>query len=1187
LEASLRGEHPSLKRWIVISASSVVLTLFGWAIGVLPNAGEELGRAADSLWFPLLLLAPGLPWVLVARKAALVEVALGIVALASGLVLKPGQALAVAAAVFTLASLSRFAWRLRTTGNPLTVELLYASSAVFLAALAIPGLWALTSALFPRTLDAALVRLEPWLWSASWFANTSSIHPVLVQLAGILLVGLAVSGVGLDLTRSTHPRLLRYLLWAAAISYLCDWLIPAVGPGALAQFASAAALPMPRIGFSNAGISMAILVVGSPGQARRLRTSFAIGLSLSALLSLGAGTQTLLSLGASSLVSLAAVGVVDLFENKRARFALIYALGWLVLSAWWVRVVGGVVAQTIAFFTFLLACVGALGVLRLVWIPKASEPADPAAADRSGQITNRRRLAAIGSIFLLSGFAALCYEVVFAKSLALTFGSTTRATTIVLAVYMGGIAIGSWLGGVFAARLRKPLAAYAGCELGIALWCALTPLISRLIQSLYTALAAGTPPGARGLIVLQMALATLLLSPPTLLMGMTLPFLARETTRNEQSFGRLIGLLYAANTLGASMGALLTGYLILPTLGISKTTYLAVALNFLAALLAIRLSAARERLGEVGEEGQGAVQANLSPGLVALALAVLGIGGMVSFALENTYVHLLAIVAGNSAYAFSLMLFCFLLGLGAGAWVGRDLIRRRIPIPLLLFWLELGLAAAVLLGARLWDLMPTYFAGFHRYPLAQTFAQREFIRFAVCALAMVPTAAFIGALYPIAIEAVGGLGLSGRLRRLGAAAAINTIGNIAGALLATFVLLPLLGSPRSLLWLAAVCLALGSPALLWMRGTARSIAAVALGAGFLLWIGQPRSFDWDSLSSGANVYFLPNGYGRVIDHAESPEGGLTSVVEDIDPQGRPVRTLLTNGKFQGDDSDNGEIWAQSMFTLAPLLHTQSRDAALIIGYGTGQSARVAHDAGFARLDVAELSQDIVTLANRHFEKLNQRVTEQPRVHLHVTDGRNLLLLAKEPYDFIGMEVSSIWFAGAANLYNREFYELAKSRLSSRGVLQQWLQLHRLTPEDFISIIGTLRNVFERVWIYLAQSQAVMVACHWDCGPNAATIEALERAQPMRPHLHAVGGVQKLLERRLLTPEGVNRLLVEAERNGIDLPNLVSTDDNLFLEYSTPRGNVLSYSLTFRHHLKILREFASKSPTDGTYLSQAE
>jgi len=798
-----------------------------------------------------------------------------------------------------------------------------------------------------------------------------------------------------------------------------------------------------------------------------------------------------------------------------------------------------------------------------------------------------RELRMATALFMVSGFAGLMYEVLFSKVLALTFGSTATATYTVLATYMGGIAIGAWLGGRLAVARANPLVLYAICELGIAVYCALTPAIFVGIRTSYVVLAADIPPDASILTVYRLVLGMGALIVPTILMGMTLPLMARFFEKRAERLGKSVAILYGANTLGAALGALLAGYFIIPMLGVFQTTLLAVLLNLLVAYAAVRLHKSatnrpRENLSRLNEPESPvvikracAIDAGQSADLRRLgyiALAILGIGGVVTLAIEIKYMHLLAIVAGNSTYAFSLMLFTFLLGLGAGAEVARRLLKKDIPLGLTLGLLEFGLATVILAGVFNWSDMPAYFASFAKYPVGTTFASREVVRGVVCWLAMFPPALFIGAIYPIAMECIGRANPQRKITSLGAAAALNTAGNIAGVLLGGFVLLPYLGVLRSIQLLAAVCVLLGAITLWQTANLRRWIAWPPAAIATLLLIIQPSSFNYTNLASGANVYFAPLGWGEVIDHAESIDGGLTSVAISQTPGAPAVRTLLTNGKFQGNDSIAGEMQAQIGFSLAPLLHTSHRDQALIIGYGTGVSSRVLHSAGFAQLDVIDLSADILRLANEHFAKVNDRVSEEANVNAYVTDGRNFLMLHDKQYDVIGMEISSIWFAGAASLYNREFYQLAKKRLRPHGVLQQWMQLHHISTLDILRIIGSVRSEFRYVWLYLIGGQGIIVATNDPTStPRQSNATLLKQTGSLRPLLEILGqDPGYILGLRLLEPAGTDAML---DSLGLPPSYWISTDDNLALEYDTPKGNVFDTQKSFTGNKKFIVQFS--------------
>jgi len=345
-------------------------------------------------------------------------------------------------------------------------------------------------------------------------------------------------------------------------------------------------------------------------------------------------------------------------------------------------------------------------------------------------------------------------------------------------------------------------------------------------------------------------------------------------------------------------------------------------------------------------------------------------------------------------------------------------------------------------------------------------------------------------------------------------------------------------------------------------------------------------FDLTSLASGGNVYFQHQHYGRVIDSAESLDGGLTTVAISGEDREWSVLTLLTNGKFQGDDSTGGEMKAQSSFALTPLLHTKNRARALVIGFGTGTTTKVFHQAGFARIDVAELSGDILTLADRHFRVVNDGVLHQPQVKAHVTDGRNFLMLDKSKYDVISLELSSIWFAGAANLYNREFYQLVRARLASEGVFQQWVQLHRLAESDIATILSTLSEQFPYVWLYFLGKQGILVSCVDECLPSEKSLAVLDQSVALTSTLKLFDGhAGQVLKGRLLTPATLGRLVADA-RQGLrgSFGPLVATDDNVTLEYSTPKGNVRPYDESLEQNLRYLQKYKDKDPFAATALS---
>lgn len=834
--------------------------------------------------------------------------------------------------------------------------------------------------------------------------------------------------------------------------------------------------------------------------------------------------------------------------------------------------------------------------LRAVWyLPAPSEAQYQVSflqkKTAAGQTRPQISVRWVFGLFVCSGFAGLLYEVVFAKHLGVIFGGTSLAAYTVMATYMGGMALGAWLGGLLADRVRSPLKWYALFEAAIGVYALATPALFKLIAHIYVALAADVRPDSPVLTLWRVSLGVIVLGIPTVLMGTTLPIMFKFLRGYLPGRGNIIAHLYTANIMGAALGALAGAYAILPSLGLTGATRLAALFSLMIALYAIdRLKSLPDTASEVvvgdaeeaKEVGAGHIMLPSQNAwqrrrLGIAALWVVSLGGVVTLALEIVNMHMLAVIAGNSVYAFGLMLATFLCGLGLGSAL-YDRLRCWLTDPVIATIAQLGIFFAIIISAFQWDGLVGYFASFG--PMSEYhhfgFAARELIRAAVCAIIMMPPAFFIGLGYPATMAlASDWLKNRGEAAGLGIASLCNTLGNIAGVLLAGFVFLNWLGSNRLLFVLAILSLALALymayigrtawPQAFRYNNSAQRAGSIAvlIAVIFALW-AYPAQWNLTQLTIGANVYFTSDNYrGEVIDSRESIQGGLTTVnsftmEHKKTGERKTILTLLTNGKFQGNNA--GEIAAQRGVALTPLLHVQERGDVLVIGYGTGNSAHVLHEQGFAKMDIAELAADMVDIADIHFGEINKLVSQQDNVRMYYTDGRNLLLTQNKRYDLISMEISSIWFAGAANLYNREFYQLVKARLKENGVLQQWVQLHHMQPMDLLYILNTLHQEFRYVWLYVSGGQGVLVASnteesarlhHLD-GRIAASTEDLDAEE------------KALREDLLLEPADVDYLAQK-----LRVPQFfVSTDNNLYLEYSTPKGNALAYD-AFTHNVNML------------------
>jgi len=749
-------------------------------------------------------------------------------------------------------------------------------------------------------------------------------------------------------------------------------------------------------------------------------------------------------------------------------------------------------------------------------------------------------------LFVASGAAGLVDQVCFSKYLSYVVGSTAYAVSAVLAAFMTGLALGAHVAGRWAARVRRPLFAYGVLELVVALAVALTPVAFEGLTQVYAGLARGASDSIAFLGVLRWLVALAIVVVPTAAMGATLPILTRALAAERRE--AKLGALYAANTSGGAIGALSAAYAILPVLGLRGTLLGAAAVSALVGVVAIVLGrdvgAADEAVADEHTVEISFREPDRRETAFLVALAFLS--GCLAFSAEVVFTHLLALLIGNSAYAFGLILAVFLSCLFAGAAAARRFRERFGDASL-----ALGLAATALaFGATLplWDQLPHLFAALGT--TVTTFAGRELVRaLAAFVILCVPTA-LMGLTFPLLLQRVAGsVRVSAWVGRL---TAINTIGAVAGALGAGYVLLPLLGSERSLITVSFL-FALAAVVATQFSGARRN---VALGFAVLAMAVAPLGSGWNlaRLTGGSNVYFE-----RWVEPEKIPflkedvHGGVTSVIE-----AKGVLTLLTNGKFQGNTG--WEMSAQRFFAHYPSLFVSRFDRALVIGLGTGTTLGTLAAYPWKAIDVVEISPAIVEAARRFFQSGNHGAIDDQRVTVHHADGRNFVLVADARYDLISMELSSIWFAGASNLYSREFYHLVRQRLAPGGVFQQWVQLHHVTRRDFGTVVGTLRGEFRHVALFYGGGQGILVASD---EPLAASLSRL-RSLESRPGFTAVRPDKRPLSALtndiLVMDDGLDAFLDKtAEQAGIPRSDLVSTDHSLYLEYATPRGNVLPWS----------------------------
>ena len=444
----------------------------------------------------------------------------------------------------------------------------------------------------------------------------------------------------------------------------------------------------------------------------------------------------------------------------------------------------------------------------------------------------------------------------------------------------------------------------------------------------------------------------------------------------------------------------------------------------------------------------------------------------------------------------------------------------------------------------------------------ESFYLAEAVRLLVAAVLIVPSATMLGTIFPSLLRSPS-LARPGRARLLGLMNTGNALGCLSGALLGVFVMIPYMGSEASLKAIV-VLLVLGSMVFLWRSPPeGPAVVAAATLACATLFLASWWHWDRALLTSGSNIYFgrrpqaavarspreqrADTCVRKMLYFREAAQGGITTVVESTTVRdGQPVttRTLLTNGKFEGNDG--GETQAQRGVSIVPSQFVPGFERALLIGLGTGQSAYALKQLGYREVDVAEYAPGIAEAAATYFTHLNHAVLSDPSVRLVLEDGRNLLLTdADRRYDLITSEITSIWFAGATNVYAIEFYELAKRRLAPGGVLQNWVQLHTISRAEIASAIATARAVFRYVSFWNVGGQGMFVATDH---PQEITPE---RTAYLDGRLGDPEAVAQVATDRLMSPAAVDGMIAE-------LHPVINTDHNRWIEYATPRYNGTSH-----------------------------
>ncbi len=771
----------------------------------------------------------------------------------------------------------------------------------------------------------------------------------------------------------------------------------------------------------------------------------------------------------------------------------------------------------------------------------------------------------IAGLLAGSGFCALVYQVVWLRELRLVFGASTPASAAVLAIYMGGLGAGGLVLGRRVDRSAAPLRFYARLEFGIALLAAVTPLLVAAATRAYVASGGAPALGGGAATLLRLGLATLVLAGPTFLMGGTLPAAARAAVRADDPDRRAVAALYGLNTLGGLAGVLLPTFVLFERIGVHATLWTACLVNLEVATLAWRLgrpadgTAAEAGTADAGRPAASAAEAPAAAP-AALVLTAAGLSGAAFLAMELVWYRLLTPLLGGSTYTFGLILAFVLLGIGAGGLACALTGRRREP-DLLAFALTCALAAVLLavplaLGDRLAGWALTL-----QPPVGAGFAARVRLWSLLCAIVVLPGTLVAGWQFPLLI------GLLGRGRRaigrqVGQAYACNTVGAIAGSLAGGFGLMRALTAPG--LWRAVVValLLLGAAAALLARrkpagprGQRWRLAAVAAlvvaGAAMLTAAGPTAAWRHAPIGTGhlRLADTSPNGLHAYRNEIRrNTRWEVEGIESSVALQSTLGLSYIINGKSDG--SARFDAPTQVMCGLvAAAVHPAPRTA-LVVGLGSGSTAGwLAAVPRMERVDVAELEPAIVEVA-RACDAVNAQALANPKLHLFLGDGREMLLAAKDRYDIIASEPSNPFRAGVASLFTRECYRAVRAHLNPGGIFVQWVQAYEIDEQTLRTIVATLAGQFAHVQTWQTATGDLMFLCSDTPVPlDAGALRFRLRTEPFRTGLRAAWQVDDLegFLARFVADDAFARDLARAEAGR------VNTDDRPLVEFGFARS----------------------------------
>lgn len=661
----------------------------------------------------------------------------------------------------------------------------------------------------------------------------------------------------------------------------------------------------------------------------------------------------------------------------------------------------------------------------------------------------------IAVFLVLSGTAALTYQVAWMRMLGLSMGTTSAAVSTVLAAMFFGLAAGSYFAQHLYRHRSSHLRIYMGLEAligtsGLALLPALLNLDHLLAQM----------PGLGGVLAFKFVLALLLLAVPTVCMGATFPVLAALVVDRDDHVGPRLSLLYGLNTFGAVLGAALGGFLFIPRWGLDGAVYSAAALNGAIVLGALVMRTPTNAVYAQDDTSALTPEHGSLPSLTWpqwRALGVLFATGFASIATQVGWTKYLSIFTGTTVYGFAAILTVFLLGISAGAMMMKQIL-PRIHAPQ--WWLATGLAVlatSLVLTRAAFNFVPVFDNAIDHLGANATIIHG--VKYAVVfVLLIVPTCLF-GALFPLnlAIYCNNAVGVR---RHVGRAYGINAVASLAGAVSAGFWIIPTWGTDALLTAMTVIIVATSFLFLPAFRTLTRRISLAAGGcAALLLSITAPH-LDYRALTTAVQQTSGAEGSDRAEPRYYFLREGHTGVVSVVSNDGQRA-ALQNNGLNESlvhrTDPDDA-LLAETLLGVAPYALQDHARTAFVVGFGGGITTRALTLTDVQKIHVAEIEPLVLEAALTLGPAASQALAD-PRVQITVDDARHVLLTQPHQYDIIVAQPSHPWLARASNVFTQDFWQIVHGRLTAQGVFAQWVNLFNMDATTLRSLFKAFFSVF--------------------------------------------------------------------------------------------------------------------------------